>query len=226
MPTPGSDNISSRACSKTGTGITAGPALKLKIRLVIRFLQWAVSGEQWEQKSTAYSSLLSAYFLSQHRAGGAQDNRARHQPLSLDHHEIRPAGNYGTLATFEGAQSSVDHLVGCLHDARGWAFHFRRRKKTRLSNAGTKRHYPDSVRAVFFPERLAKRKHESFGGGISCHERNGLKSGGRSHIDDPAALALAHRLQKAMRQFDQRAHIQIDHIQLALKIEFGKIAHR
>src|SRR5215471_16792316 len=35
MPTPGSDSISSRACSRTGTGITAGPALKLKILSVI-----------------------------------------------------------------------------------------------------------------------------------------------------------------------------------------------
>src|ERR1051325_5277033 len=124
MPTPGSDNISSRACSKTGTGITAGPALKLKIRAVIRFLQWAVSGEQWEQKSTAYSSLLSAYFLSQHCAGGAHNDRARHQPLSFNHHEIRPAGNYRPLATFERPKSRVDRRVRCLQTARRRPVHF------------------------------------------------------------------------------------------------------
>src|SRR5262245_41171898 len=39
MPTPGRLNISRCACSKTGTGITAGPALKLKIRSVILNLQ-------------------------------------------------------------------------------------------------------------------------------------------------------------------------------------------
>src|SRR6185369_5034384 len=45
MPTPGSDNISSRACSKTGTGITAGPALKLKIRSVIVVI-WSAPAER------------------------------------------------------------------------------------------------------------------------------------------------------------------------------------
>src|ERR1043165_1773080 len=39
MPTPGKESISSRACSNTGTGRTAGPALKLKIlSVMISFL--------------------------------------------------------------------------------------------------------------------------------------------------------------------------------------------
>jgi hypothetical protein len=37
IPTPGRLNISSRACSRTGTGSTAGPALKLKILSLICF---------------------------------------------------------------------------------------------------------------------------------------------------------------------------------------------
>src|SRR3712207_3742228 len=39
MPTPGRLNISSRAFSRTGTGSTAGPALKLKILSVISSLR-------------------------------------------------------------------------------------------------------------------------------------------------------------------------------------------
>src|SRR2546429_1835536 len=35
IPTPGSASICARASSKTGTGKTAGPALKLKIRSVM-----------------------------------------------------------------------------------------------------------------------------------------------------------------------------------------------
>ncbi len=39
IPTPGRLSNSSRACSSTGTGSTAGPALKLKILSVI-VLSW------------------------------------------------------------------------------------------------------------------------------------------------------------------------------------------
>jgi hypothetical protein len=35
MPTPGSESMSRWACSSTGTGRTAGPAEKLKIRAVV-----------------------------------------------------------------------------------------------------------------------------------------------------------------------------------------------
>jgi hypothetical protein len=39
MPTPGRLSMSRCASSKTGTGKTAGPALKLKIRSVMLYLR-------------------------------------------------------------------------------------------------------------------------------------------------------------------------------------------
>src|SRR6266550_2403728 len=72
MPTPGSDNISLCASSKTGTGITAGPALKLKIRSVINYfgvrrLDAALFGCCFEKREiqSAVKPAHSKFILSQ-----------------------------------------------------------------------------------------------------------------------------------------------------------------
>src|SRR5690242_15830043 len=46
MPTPGRLSISRCASSKTGTGKTAGPALKLKILSVMPFLRYLLSHKE------------------------------------------------------------------------------------------------------------------------------------------------------------------------------------
>src|SRR2546425_5239117 len=66
IPTPGSASRCARASSKTGTGNTAGPALKLKIRSVIslgegvRVLGVELSEQQHPTPKTQYP-ILSQY---------------------------------------------------------------------------------------------------------------------------------------------------------------------
>src|SRR5882672_11530793 len=99
MPTPGSASISLCASSRTGSGITAGPALKLKIRSVmIVFLLCPTNFSlslQLEQKReqrqtevcrTTIHSFLTAKGFPQHCAGYSHHHRSWRQTLSLDHY--------------------------------------------------------------------------------------------------------------------------------------------
>src|SRR2546425_2593009 len=109
MPTPGSDNMFAPASSRTGTGITAGPALKLKIRSVINY--FAVR-RQFDWSATVPVAALSVLlkrrrdacapvkaapnlsFLSMRAQYGprcSQNQRARHNAFHFDHDQIRPA---------------------------------------------------------------------------------------------------------------------------------------
>src|SRR5436190_4347585 len=171
MPTPGSDNISSRACSKTGTGITAGPALKLKIRSVMIFI-WSAAARrrfglaahrhpnmhgvnQIESAVEPAHSKSSFLEIRPHDcADRAQNQRARHHSFSLNRNPVGPSRDYGTLSALQRPQRHVDHLLRRLADAPRWPLHPRRRKETGRSHAGAQGHHFDAVRPVLFPQGL------------------------------------------------------------------------
>ena len=66
----------------------------------------------------------------------------------------------------------------------------------------------------FFPQGFRDRKHESLAGVIGRHQRAGLERGGGSDIENAAALVLQHGWPVDLRQFQQRADIEIDHAEL------------
>src|SRR6266496_3395441 len=146
IPTLGSDSMSRCASSKTGSGKTAGPALKLKILSVMslllecagrakrrrRFglesdkLQFVASNNQKacgkERQAKAYRTSKASSsrrtpklsFLSmrsEHRSCRTQNKRTRHEPFSLDHKKIGPAGDGTTLAALERSQCRVHHFL-------------------------------------------------------------------------------------------------------------------
>src|SRR5712692_7109006 len=127
MPTPGSASRSLCASSKTGSGMIAGPALKLKIRsvmmsFVLCSLCFASSTEYAVftrplppavltcRLPTAYCLLLTAYCVAQHRSRRAQNKRSRYQTFSLDHKEVRPTRNNVALGALETTQRRLDYL--------------------------------------------------------------------------------------------------------------------
>src|SRR5438270_10190186 len=97
IPTPASVSICARASSKTGTGKTAGPALKLKIRSVISLGEGVrVLGVEAGETTTPYTqnpkpnTLSFLRMRSYHCTYRTQNQRARHQPLTLYHEEVHP----------------------------------------------------------------------------------------------------------------------------------------
>src|SRR5215213_85956 len=206
MPTPGKLSMSRCASSKTGTGNTAGPALKLKILSVIDLLLL-------KSRSQSFSRHL------RHR-------RAWYEAFGFNHQPVGPTGNHHRLLPVETAQRCVHDLFRCLNRAHRRTIDLRGSEEVSLSNTGTQRHHMNSMQAILFGNCLRKRQHKRLCRCVRRHERNSLKSRGRSDVDDRAALALAHRAEKTMRQVDQCPHVQLNDLELAIKIESRKVAHR
>src|ERR1043165_7235476 len=98
MPTPGRLSISRCACSKTGTGKTAGPALKLKIRSVILTSLKAI-----HRLRRFYSANLRNLWMvllktrPQSFRGELRHDRSGHDAFGLDDEPVGPTGDHHGL---------------------------------------------------------------------------------------------------------------------------------
>src|SRR6185369_5109389 len=135
-------------------------------------------------------------------------------------------GNHYGLLPGEPAQRCVHDLFRRLNRAHRRSLQLCSVKKVCLSNTRTQRHHMNSVQPILFRDRFRKREDKRLRRGVRRHVWHSLKSRSRRDINDRAALAFAHRTEKAMRQIDQCPHVQLNNLELAIEIEFLKVAHR
>src|SRR6185436_6472094 len=100
-------------------------------------------------------------------------------------------------------QGSSHDLIGSLSDSRWWFVTTRCLEEVCLSNAGTQPQNLNAVRPVLFADCVGERENESFRSCIGRHERNRLKRGGGSNVDNRSLLSTAHRCQKEISQLNQ-----------------------
>src|SRR6185312_5922818 len=104
MPTPGKLIMSRLASSKTGTGNTAGPALKLNILSVILFshlFDKSVLNPRSSVLLNAWTQSLARYFCH---------CRTRHEALRFNSEPVGPPRNDHTLFPRQSAECGFYHL--------------------------------------------------------------------------------------------------------------------
>src|SRR6185369_6086030 len=119
-------------------------------------------------------------------------------------------------------QCGFDHFLRRLNSTHRRTTDFRGLEEICFRDSRTQRHHVYAVRAVLIPKCFGKRKHECLRCRIRGHVWNSLEGGGRSDIDDRAALSFAHRQQKTMRQIDEGSDVELKHFEFAIQIEFAK----